>query len=377
MSKQIPRVRTAGQIAFESRHTETSDDGRNIDLSAGVLSGEAADQAAPDTRKDIALHAQSFPYVPSHQSRESPTYYDHPMLKQPVWIWSIPAYFYVGGVAGVGAALGAAAQLIAPRGMRALIVRSRWVATAGGAVSAALLVHDLGRPERFLNMLRVFRVSSPMSMGSWILAVFSSAAGAAAILPFGPRLFRPLANISGLVAGVFGLGLSGYTGVLISQTAVPVWQTSYRTTPVLFLASGAASAASFFEFFKLNSREARAVEWFGSFGKTIELAATFALEAEANRIERVGRPLSRGFSGFLWQSAKAFTIASAILSVLPGKSRPRRVVAGLLGSVAGLCLRFGMFYAGKASARDPRASFVQQRIGASPSLLPPATEPMV
>lgn len=353
------------------------DDGRNIDPNAGALSGEAADQAALDTSKAIALRAQSFPYVPSRQSRESPAYYDHPMLKQPVWIWSIPAYFYAGGVAGVGATLGAAAQLVAPRTMRSLIVRSRWVATVGGAVSAALLVHDLGRPERFLNMLRVFRISSPMSMGSWILAVFSSSAGTAAVLPFGPRPLRPLANFFGLVAGVFGLGLSGYTGVLISQTAVPVWQTSYRITPVLFLASGAASAASFFEFFTLNAGEASAVERFGALGKIIELAATFALEAEANRINRVGRPLKTGFSGFLWQTAKALTISSMILSVLPGKSRPKRIIAGVLGSAAGLCLRFGIFYAGKTSARDPRASFAQQRIGASPSLAPPATEPIL
>ncbi len=340
---------------------DASDDGRNIAPNLGALTGEAADQTTLATKKDAALHSQSFPYVPSRQPGDSPTYYDHPMLKQPVWIWSIPAYFYVGGVAGVGATFGAAAQLVAPDAMRSLIVRSRWVATIGGAVSAALLIHDLGRPSRFLNMLRVFRVTSPMSMGSWILTVFSSAAGAAAVLPFGPRLFRPLANVFGLIAGVFGLGLSGYTGVLISQSAVPIWQTSYRTTPVLFLASGTAAAASFFEFFSLNAREARATEWFGSIGKVIELAAVFALEADARRIERVGRPLTSGLSGFLWQSAKVLTVTSAVISILPGKSRPKRVVAGVLGSVASIFLRFGLFYAGKASARDPRASFQQQR----------------
>jgi formate-dependent nitrite reductase membrane component NrfD len=160
---------------------------------------------------------------------------------------------------------------------------------------------------------------------------------------------------------MLGLGLAGYSGVLLSQTAVPLWQTSYRITPVLFLASGTAAAASFFEFFELNSREASAVEWFGSVGKITELAATFALEREARRIDRVGRPLTSGFSGFLWQSAKAFTIASALISIFPGKSRPKRVVAGVLGSLASICLRFGLFYGGKSSARDPRASFEQQR----------------
>jgi formate-dependent nitrite reductase membrane component NrfD len=358
MSESSVRGGEPKTIAFL---TGSVDDARNVDPSLGALTGEAATQAPLPERRDIALQSQAFPYVPSSQSRSSPSYYDHPMLKQPVWIWSIPAYFYVGGVAGVGATLGAAAQLVAPREMRSLVVRSRWVATVGGALSAALLVHDLGRPERFLNMLRVFRISSPMSMGSWILSVFSGAAGAAALLPYGPRLLRPLGEFSGLIAGLFGLGLSGYTGVLISQTAVPVWQQSYRTNPLLFLASGTAAAASCFEFFRLNGREAHAVERFALIGKIIELAAALVIEAEASRVARVGFPLKQGFSGFLWRAAKLTTIAGIVVSVLPGKSRSKRVISGLLGSAASLLVRFGIFYAGKASARDPRASFEQQR----------------
>ncbi len=309
----------------------------------------------------VELRSRAFPYVPSEQSRSSPSYYDQPMLKQPVWAWTIPAYFYVGGVAGISATLGAAAQLIAPQSMQSLIVRSRWIATGGGAISAALLIHDLGRPSRFLNMLRMFRITSPMSVGSWILSIFSSVAGAAAMLPFGPRMFGPLANVFGAIAGFFGLGLAGYTGVLIAQTSVPVWQESYRITPMLFLASASASAASFFALMPMNSSEARTLERFGIAGEVAELAAVFALEAQASRTERVGRPLREGFSGFLWQSAKVLTIASAVVSILPGRSRGKRVVGGLLGSAASVCLRFGIFYAGKASARDPRASFEQQR----------------
>jgi formate-dependent nitrite reductase membrane component NrfD len=357
MSEQLPGM------VFQPASTgvRADDDGRNIDLTVGALSGEAASQTTLDTKRDIELHSQAFPYVPSQQSWDKPSYYEHPMLKQPVWIWSIPAYFYVGGVAGVGATLGAAAQLVGSDAMRSLVVRSRWVATVGGAVSGALLIHDLGRPERFLNMLRVFRVTSPMSMGSWILSAFSSAAGAAAVLPFGPRLFRPIAEVCGLLAGVFGLGLSGYTGVLLAQSAVPVWKQSYRLLPVLFLASGTAASASFFDFFALNEQESKAVERFGFLGKIAELIVAFALEAEAAKVERVSRPLHEGLGGLLWQASKGLTIASVVIAVLPGKSRPKRILAGVLGSAAGLLLRFGVFYAGKASARDPRASFEQQR----------------
>jgi len=363
MTDRTPKVSDPHAIAWIS---ETQDDGRNIDSELGILSGEAASQVTLRSKYARALRAQSFPYIPSKQSQASPSYYDAPMLKQPVWIWSIPAYFYVGGIAGVGATFGAAAQLFAPEAMRSLVLKSRWTATVGGAMSAALLIHDLGVPSRFLNMLRVFRISSPMSMGSWILSIFSTAAGGAAVLSLGPNIFRPVAETCGVVAGLLGLGLSGYTGVLISQSAVPVWQQAYRTMPVLFLASGTAAAASFFEFFKLNEPEHRAVQRFALMGKMVELLATATLEADANRVKRVGRPLKQGFSGFLWQTAKVLTVASAVLSVLPGRSRKKTITAAFLGSLASLGLRFGIFYAGKASALDPRASFEVQRKLASP-----------
>ena len=358
MSTRQPDVSDPAVLEFRS---ENVDDGRNISPDLGTLTGEASLQTTLSSNYDVALQSKSYPYIPSRQDDSSPSYYDTPLLKPPVWIWSIPAYFYVGGVAGVGATLGAAAQLIAPDSMRSLVLKARWTATIGGAVSAGLLIHDLGRPLRFLNMLRVFRVSSPMSMGSWILSIFSTAAGAAAVLPLGPKLFRPLAYPFGLIAGLFGLGLSGYTGVLISQTAVPVWQQAYRTTPILFLASGTAAASAFFEFFTLNSKETETVERFGLMGKVVEYAATVAMESDANRIERVGRPLQQGLSGTLWQAAKVLTIAATLVSLSPGKSKAKRITSGILGSLASLSLRFGIYYAGKASARDPRATFAVQR----------------
>jgi formate-dependent nitrite reductase membrane component NrfD len=330
---------------------------RDIDPALGTLSGEAAGQRSGQ----VALVSQAFPYTPSSQPASDPTYYGYPMLKQPTWIWSIPAYFYVGGVAGVGTAFGAAAHLMAPQSMRSLVQRSRWIGAIGGGVSAALLIHDLGRPSRFLYMLRVFRVSSPMSVGSWILSAFSTCVGGACLLPSGPRFSRPAVPILGTAGGLLGLGLSGYTGVLLSQTAVPIWQASYRTMPVLFLSSGAAAAAALLEFFAWNRRETRAIEVFGSVARMSELLAVIALERDAYRLERIARPLKTGLSGFLWQSAKALTIAGMILSVAPGKSRVKRIASGVIGTAAGLCLRFGIFYAGKASARDPRASFEQQR----------------
>jgi len=365
MSRALPRLQSPEAMEALDR---SGDDGRNIDKDMGTLSGEAARQATLETKYDTALHSQAFPYVPTHQSSANPTYYEMPMLKQPVWEWDIAAYFYVGGAAGASAALGAAAQLCAPRSMRSLITRANWIGTVGGAISACFLIYDLGRPSRFLNMLRVFRVSSPMNMGSWILSVFSTCAGGAAVLPLGPGLFRPLASPLGLVAGLFGLGLSSYTGVLLAQTAVPVWQQSYRVLPILFAASGTAASAAIFEFFSWNDQELRTIERFGLVGKIGELVAAIALEREASRVERVGRPLKRGFGGFLWQSAKILTVAGIVVALLPGKGRGKRTVSGILGTAGSLCTRFGIFYAGKSSSRDPRATFEQQRHIPPPSV---------
>src|SRR5262249_3084194 len=104
------------------------------------------------------------------------TYYERPLVKRPVWVWSIPTYFYAGDGAGASLALGGAAQVL--DGSSSNLVRpSRRLGAVGLTVGTGLLIYDLGRPERFLNMLRVFRPTSPMSVGSWLLAATSSAAG--------------------------------------------------------------------------------------------------------------------------------------------------------------------------------------------------------
>src|SRR4028118_1689221 len=102
-----------------------------------------------------------------------PTYYDLPLLKPPVWTWEVPVYFFVGGAAGAASVLGVAAQF--SKGNEELVRDARWIALIGVAVSGPLLIPDLGRPERFLNMLRVFKPQSPMSVGVWTLAVFGGA----------------------------------------------------------------------------------------------------------------------------------------------------------------------------------------------------------
>ena len=163
-------------------------------------------------------------------------YYDVPLLKKPVWTWEVPLYFFVGGTAGAAAMIGVAADLGGAK--RTLVRDARRVAAGGAVLSTPLLIADLGRPERFLNMLRVFKPRSPMSVGAWTLAVFG---GASTVAAAGTgRLPRTAA----LLSAATGLVMATYTGVLIGATAIPVWAKHSRVLPIHFGASAVASAVA-------------------------------------------------------------------------------------------------------------------------------------
>lgn len=351
-------------------------DGRNVDPAAGILAGEGAQQRVARVEPE---RPSPRPDRLADSTADRETYYGLPALKEPVWRASIPAYFYVGGLAGSSALLAAAAQLSGDARLRGLVGRGRLLALGGAAISAGLLVEDLGRPGRFLNMLRVFRPTSPMSVGSWVLTGFGAASAFAAL----PQALRAAgrrpgrvaargAEVSALAAGLLGLPLSGYTAVLLANTAVPVWCGAQRTLPPLFIASAASSAQAALELFANNEAEARVLRRFGLAGKVAELSALQAMELEVGRRFRAGLPLRRGASAALWTSAKVLTAASLLLAALPGPSRGRRrssprfrtVASAALATAGSICLRFAVVQAGRASARDPRATFDQQRQGA-------------
>src|SRR5438270_2337445 len=152
-----------------------------------------------------ARTARQWPRRP-HGARPSDvmtaTYYDVPLLKAPVWTWEVPVYFFAGGAAGGAAVIGAVAEWT---GTGATLARdARWIAAAGGPISAALLTADLGRPERFLNMLRVLKPQSAMSVGSWTLTAFSATSTAA--------LIRPFTTIAAPSSALLGAGMLTYTG---------------------------------------------------------------------------------------------------------------------------------------------------------------------
>jgi formate-dependent nitrite reductase membrane component NrfD len=348
-------------------------EGRFVDPDVGLLEGEASEQAVPQdrARAEGGPPVEVWKRVPSEDEagdgadgrRADRTYYDRPVLKEPTWIWAVPTYFYAGGTAGAAAALGAIAQLADREDLDGLVRRCRWVAAVGGGVGSGLLVYDLGMPRRFLNMLRVFRPSSPMSVGSWVLATVTPAAAGAAVLSGTGGVLGGAGDAAGLVAGVGGLPLAGYTAVLLSTTAVPFWQSVRRSLPLLFMSSAVASAASVLELLDLTEREARIVRRYGIAGRVGELAAGLMVEHDASEVERVGEPLKRGVAGALWRASKALTAASLALSLVPGRSKAPRKAAALLGTAGSLATRFAIFRAGKESAADPVATFRHQREG--------------
>jgi len=271
-------------------------------------------------------------------------YYDLPLHKPPVWTWEVPTYFFVGGAAGAAAAIGAAAQLAGAD--EALVRDARWIAAAGSAISAPLLIADLGRPERFLNMLRVFKLESPMSVGAWTVAAFGTASGAAAFadlvrgrtgLPV-----RVVGDASAIVAGATGLVMATYTGVLIGATAIPVWKRHVRLLPVHFGASALGSAASLLE---LRGHKDAALQGLALGAAIFETVANYALESGK---ERVDAPLRNTFTRVGGALSGPIPLALRLLGARRGAA-----VSTLLGS---LITRFAWVQAGKASAKDVKVA---------------------
>ncbi|HKC21332.1 MAG TPA: NrfD/PsrC family molybdoenzyme membrane anchor subunit, partial [Gaiellaceae bacterium] len=176
----------------------------------------------------------------THVGTEMQSYYGRPILKEPVWKPEVPTYLFTGGIAGGCSLLHGFARIA---GHDRLAKTALYVGAAAAVVSPALLISDLGRPERFHHMLRVFKVTSPMSVGSWVLLFSGGASNTAAVLELAGRL-RPLKWAAEVVSSVAGAPLATYTGTLLADTAIPVWHEARTDLPFLFGASAAASAGA-------------------------------------------------------------------------------------------------------------------------------------
>ena len=300
------------------------------------------------------------------------SYYGRPVVKQSPWTSDIPAYLFLGGLAGGSSILGAGADVSGR-----LVLRRSARLTALGALSASFyaLVHDLGRPARCHHMLRVAKVSSPMSVGTWILTAYGPMAGLAAVSEAAPHLPRRLRESflgrsmptlgrgAGLAAAALGPAVASYTAVLLSDTATPTWHAAHRDLPFLFVGSASAAAAGAGLILAPTS-EAGPARRLGIAGAALDLLTSRTMEPGMGI---AAEPLHQGRAGALLTAAHALTGAGAVLAGLGGLravGRGRRSVSVLAGGclLAGsVCTRFGLFHAGQQSAQDPRYTVVPQR----------------
>jgi formate-dependent nitrite reductase membrane component NrfD len=282
-------------------------------------------------------------------------YYGTPALKRPQWTVEVPIYLFVGGMAGAASVIGAVGHFSSSD--QRLIRNSRWIAAIGGLISPALLISDLGVPSRFLNMLRVFKIQSPMSVGSWTLVAFLNSAAAAAVVgelkrhsPSGA--VRVLTSAAQVTSALMGMILSTYPGVLIGATAIPVWNEHISMLPVHFAASGMASAASALE---LAGNDSPALNRIAIGAAAVETALGASIEL---RSMPASQPLRSGTSGSTMRAAGLLSgpVPLALRLLALGNKRRSRELrrAAAISSLAGsLLTRWAWIRAGKVSASDP------------------------
>ena len=268
------------------------------------------------------------------------SYYGQPVIKEPVWTPEIPVYLFTGGLGGASAGLAELARL---RGNEELARRAWIAALVGVTASPALLISDLGVPTRFLNMLRMFKVTSPMSVGSWLLSASGLATGVSTAHAL-TGLFPRAARIARPAAAVLGLPLSTYTAALLSNTAIPVWHEARRLLPFVFAGGAAASADD------------------GPEGSLLPTAQLVGLQLMEHSLGEAGEPLSSGTAGVLGKLAKGLTLVGGVAIGLGARrSRAAAVAGGAAVTAGALAERWAIFRAGFQSAADPKYVVGPQR----------------
>jgi formate-dependent nitrite reductase membrane component NrfD len=308
--------------------------------------------------------SREMPMVPE---AEFTSYYGRPVVKPVPWGHDIAEYLFLGGVAGGSAVLAAGAQLT---GRATLRRNCRLAALVSVSLGAVALVRDLGRPERFLNMLRVIKLTSPMSLGSWILSAFSAGAGVAAIaeadrmtgerLPLGPlrRVLRIVEGPAGLEAAAFGPLLAVYTAVLLADTSTPTWNDARDELPFVFVSSASLASAGL-AMVTTPVAEAAPARNLAMIGVVGDLVATRVMHRRMDPV--AAEPLHEGRSGTMLRLSEALAVAGGIGTLLGGRRRPVAAAAGLALMAASALTRFGVFEAGIHSAKDPRYTIEPQK----------------
>lgn len=333
---------------------------------AGPSDGNALFPSPGETQGGGASKAWSGP---------SKTYYDLPLVKKAHWRWQIVLYFFLGGIAGGSYLVATLADLCNAEKNGVLTRSGRYLSCVCILASPVLLILDLGRPARFHHMLRVFKLRSVMSLGTWGLTAFGLCCGLTTahqaasdgLLNWFPLLARWMkavpVKLVEVLGSMLGLFVASYTGVLLSSTAVPVWARARRILGPLFLSSGLstalASLSCILSFGRNNQPLVEKLERAEIVSISVELGLISALP---RLLGSLGKPLFRGRTGLLFEfgtvgAGLAFPLLARIIGKLGGKSTPRTVNIGLslLVLAGGMILRYVWIVAGRLSAHDPEA----------------------
>jgi hypothetical protein len=301
--------------------------------------------------------------VPPAQFR---SYYGRPIVRAAPWEKDIPAYLFTGGLAAGSALLALGGQLTRRTALR----RAGRISALGAVgVSTYFLVNDLGRPERFINMLRVAKPTSAMSMGTWILSGFGAAAGAAAVAETAPllpergllglirKVLPPVGAAAGLGAAALAPALATYTAVLLSDTSTPSWHAAYPKLPYVFAGSAMASGAAV-GLISAPVGQAGPARRMAVIGAGVELVNAHHVESGMGLLSE---PYQKDQAGKLLRTARTLTAAGALGALAGRRSRIVSMLSGFALLAGSALTRFGVYEAGIASAKDPRYTVVPQR----------------
>ena len=325
-------------------------------------------QAGHSGRHGQTGHAEEVGQTGQHDPYSS--YYGRNVVKPPPWGHEIPAYLFLGGMAGGAGLIALGAQLT---GREALRRNARLGSLTAVALGGAALVADLGRPDRFYNMLRTVKLSSPMSVGSWILAAFSGGMGIAAVaevdrltkqvVPLGP--LQPLRTALGLVEGpggwiaaAFAPPLTAYTAVLLSDTANPTWNAAYRHLPFVFVSS-ATMAGCGLSLVTTTTEETGPVRALAAVAALSDVTSMIIMESQMDPV--AAEPLHEGHPGAMLRWSERLVVAGGLGAAVFGGNRIGAALSGLALMTASALTRFGVFEAGMESARNPRYTVEPQR----------------
>jgi hypothetical protein len=281
------------------------------------------------------------------------SYYGRPVIKSPVWKPEVPFYLFVGGMAGASTMLAWVSEV---SGNRRLGRNAGLVALAAGSTGPVLLISDLGVPARFFNMLRVFKISSPMNVGSWILAgTGTTTAIATAHETVG--LFGRIGPVARGLSAAFGLPLATYTAALLSNTAVPVWHEGRRELPFVFAGTSAATAgaAAMIVTPVRDAGPARRLAVLGVLGEGA------SMQLMLRRLGELAEPYKTGEAGRFAKLAQRLSVAGALVAAVGGGRRGGAIAGGGLVLAGAACGRWAVFKAGFQSAADPKYTVGPQR----------------